>query len=138
MPFVRIFLKDRTPEERRAIADAVHEALVEALGVPEGDRFQVVTAHGDDLVYDRAYLGMERTDNVVFVQVFLAQGRTVEQKKRLFATLAEKLSAANGLRPDDLMVNLVELSRENWSFGRGVAQYAEAAPPHLAAAQGAS
>lgn len=133
MPFVRIFLKGRPQPERRAIADTVHRALVEALGVPEGDRFQVVSTHGEDLVYDTSYLGMVRTDRVVFVQVFMAQGRTVEQKKALFRVMSEKLAAANGLAPDDLMVTLVELARENWSFGRGVAQYADAPPPHLAA-----
>ena len=133
MPFVRIFLKDRQLKERRAITDAVHRALVEALGVPEGDRFQVVSTHAENLVYDKAYLGMERSDRVVFVQVFMAQGRTVDQKKALFRALSEKLAAADGLAPDDLMVNLVELARENWSFGRGLAQYADAPPPHLAA-----
>ena len=133
MPFVRIFLKERTQQERRAIANTVHEAMVEALGVPEGDRFQVVSSHGEDLVYDRSYLGMNRTDGIVFIQVFLAQGRTVGQKKRLFRALSDKLSAGHGLAPDDLLVNLVELARENWSFGRGIAQYADAVPPHLAA-----
>ncbi len=133
MPFVRISFKPERPAAvRRAIADTIHRALVSALGVPVGDRFQVLTTHGEDLIYDPGYLGMARTDEVVFIQVFMATGRTVEQKKGLFKALAAGLADDHGLSEDDVFVNLVELARENWSFGRGVAQYADAVPSHLA------
>lgn len=136
MPFVRISLaKDRSATERRAIANTVHQALVTSLGVPEQDKFQVVTSHGEDLVYDPSYLGMSRTDAIVFVQVFMAQGRTVDQKKACFMALAEGLSSRHGLSKDDVFVNLVEIALENWSFGGGLAQYADIVPPHLAPSQ---
>ena len=138
MPLVRISLKqDHSPASRKAIADTVHRALVNSLSVPEGDRFQIVSSHGDDLIYDPAYLGIQRTDGIVIIQVQMAAGRTVEQKKRLYREIAETLAANNGIRPQDVFVNLVEVARENWSFGDGIAQYADAAPAHLAAlAQG--
>jgi 4-oxalocrotonate tautomerase len=125
MPLVRIDLrKGRPPEERRAIADSVHQALVEAIGIPAQDRFQVITEHDEtQLIYDPSYLGIERTDEVVFVQVAISVGRTLEQRKAIFALIADKLGKV-GVRPQDVLVNLLETQRENWSFGDGIAQYA--------------
>ena len=128
MPLQRIdLLAVRPPEQRRAIADAVHRALVEACGVPEQDRFQIVTAHErGGIVFAPEYLGV-RHENPVLVQVTLNAGRTLEQKLRLYRRMAE-LGAAAGLAPNELVVNLVEVTKESWSFGDGVAQYAAAAP----------
>ena len=132
MPFVRISLKgNRSEKERLSIGDAVHRAMVKAIGIPEGDRFQVITEHGADLVYDAGYLNIHRTDGIIMVQITLATGRTVEQKKALFKTVADFLAEEQGFRKEDVFINLVETSRENWSFGNGIAQYADAAPPHL-------
>lgn len=126
MPLVRISLREGKPAAyRRAIGDAVHRAMVEAVNAPPLDRFQVITEHpADGLIYDPAYLGIERTDDVVFVQITLNAGRTVEQKKALYARIAELLAEDPGVRPQDVLINLVEVARENWSFGNGVAQYA--------------
>lgn len=125
MPLVRISLRQGKPAAyRRAIADAVHQAMVEALDVPAADRFQVVTEHPPEgLIYDPAYLGVERSDDVVFVQITLSAGRRPPQKRRLYRRMAELLEQSPGLRPEDLLVNLVEVSWENWSFGGGVGQY---------------
>ena len=125
MPLVRISLiKGRTPEFRRRVGDAVHRALVETAGVPERDRFQLVTEHElGDLVYDRDYLGIKRTDGIVIVQITLSLGRTAAQKRALFRRIAEHL-AALGIRREDVWINLVEVARENWSFGLGLASYA--------------
>ena len=126
MPLVRISLREGKPAaHRRAIADAVHRALVETIHVPPQDRFQLVTEHSADaLIYDPSYLGIERTDDVVFVQIALSAGRSVELKKALYARMAALLAESPGLRPQDLFVNLVEVAKENWSFGNGIAQYA--------------
>ena len=126
MPLVRIALREgKSPAYRRAIGDAVHRAMVEAVNAPPLDRFQVVTEHpADGLIYDPAYLGIERTDDVVLIQITLNAGRTVEQKKALYARIVELLAENPGVRPQDVLINLVEVSRENWSFGNGVAQYA--------------
>ena len=127
MPLVRISLRQGKPAAyRRAIADAVHQAMVEALDVPAADRFQVVTEHPPEgLIYDPAYLGVERSNDVVFVQITLSAGRRPAQKRRLYRRMAELCEQSPGLRPEDLLVNLVEVSWENWSFGGGVGQYME-------------
>jgi 4-oxalocrotonate tautomerase len=133
MPFVRISLKgSRSEKERQSIGDCVHRAMVNAIGIPEGDRFQVITEHGADLVYDSDYLNIHRTDGIVMIQITLASGRTLEKKKALFKNIAEFLAAEHDVRPEDVFINLVETSMENWSFGNGICQYLDAPPPHLA------
>jgi 4-oxalocrotonate tautomerase len=133
MPFVRISLKgSRSEKARLSIGDCVHRALVKAIGIPEGDRFQVITEHNADLVYDSGYLNIHRTDGIIMIQITLASGRTVELKKALFKTVAEFLAAEQGFRKEDVFINLLETPRENWSFGNGIAQPADGPPPHLA------
>ena len=133
MPLVRISLVKGKPEVyRRKVGDAVHRALVEAVGVPPLDRFQLLTEHEPgDLVYDSNYLGIARSSNLVVVQITLSAGRSLEQKRALYRRIAANLAAAVGLRPEDAWINLVEVAKENWSFGNGVASYA---PPERAAA----
>lgn len=128
MPLVRISLREGTsPEYRRAIADGVHRALIDAIDLPAGDRFQVVTEYvTDGLIYDPSYLGVERSDRVVFVQITMSTGRKPQQKRALFKRMAELLAQSPGLRPQDLMINLVEVAWENWSFGNGDAHYMDA------------
>ena len=127
MPLVRVsLLKGRTPELRRKIGDAIHRALVETVGVPPRDRFQILTEHEPgDLVYDSDYLGIARTDQLVIAQITLSAGRTLAQKRALFRRIADHL-AALGVRREDAWINLVEVVKENWSFGNGVASYAAA------------
>ena len=126
MPLVRISLREGKPETyRRALADGIHRAMVDAINVPPLDRFQAITEHpAESLIYDPAYLGIVRSDDVVFVQITLNAGRSTEQKRALYSRMAELLQASPGLRPQDLLISLVEVSRENWSFGNGQAQYA--------------
>jgi 4-oxalocrotonate tautomerase len=127
MPLVRVSLvKGKTPEYRRKVGDAIHRALVETIDVPPLDRFQLLTEHEPgDLVYDPGYLGIARTNDIVIVQITLSTGRTLEKKRALFRRIADNL-AALGLRREDAWVNLVEVAKENWSFGNGVASYAPA------------
>lgn len=127
MPLVRISLRAGKPESySRAVAEAVHRAMVETINVPELDRFQIITEHSaSHMVFDPAYLGIERTEDIVFVQVTLNQGRTLEKKKAFYARLAELLEANPGIRREDLLISLVEVPPENWSFGNGEAQYAK-------------
>jgi phenylpyruvate tautomerase PptA (4-oxalocrotonate tautomerase family) len=125
MPLVRITLgAGRPAADRRRIADAIHEALVATANVPADDRFQVVhEVPPDRLIWDPGYLGHSRSPQVVFVEITLNAGRTVEVKKALYAAIAAGLGRAAGVRPDDVLVNLVEVPRENWSFGGGVMSY---------------
>ena len=117
MPLVRISLVKGKPEAyRRKVGDAVHRALVEAIGIPPLDRFQLLTEHEPgDLVYDSNYLGIARTSDLVVVQITLSAGRTLEQKRALYRRIAANLGAAVGLRPQDASVNLIEVAKENWS-----------------------
>jgi 4-oxalocrotonate tautomerase len=125
MPLVRISVREgRTPAQRRALGDAVHRAMVETCKVPADDRFQIITEHTADLVYDPKYLGVERSDGVVLVQIFFRKGRTVEQKRALYKRIAG-LFGELGTRPQDALVTLSENDAADWSFGDGVAHYAK-------------
>lgn len=125
MPLVHITLAAGRPEgERRRIADAVHHALVATAGVPADDRFQVVhEVPAGSLIWDAGYLGQARSPQLVFIEITLNAGRTVEVKKALYAAIAAGLAQTAGVRPDDVLVNLVEVPRENWSFGGGAMSY---------------
>jgi phenylpyruvate tautomerase PptA (4-oxalocrotonate tautomerase family) len=125
MPLVRISLRKGTSAEyRKALADGVHQALVEAIAVPSDDRFQVITEYNsENLVYDPQYLGVKRSDRVVFVEVTMSEGRKPQQKRKLYKRMAEILAESPGLPKQDLLITLVEVAWENWSFGNGEAQY---------------
>jgi 4-oxalocrotonate tautomerase len=128
MPLVRIDLREGTsPQYRSALGDGVHRAMIETLAIPPDDRFQVISEHPPaGLIYDRAYLGLQRSDRIVFVQITLSAGRKPQQKRKLFQRMSEILAESPGLKPQDLLINLVEVSWENWSFGNGEAQYMDA------------
>lgn len=128
MPLVRISLAKGKPEAyRRKVGDAIHRAMVETINVPLLDRFQLLTEHEPgDIVYDSTYLGIARTAEILIVQITISVGRTLEQKRALYRRIAANLATAVGLRPEDAFVNLVEVAKENWSFGNGVASYAPA------------
>ncbi|MGM4895488.1 MULTISPECIES: tautomerase family protein [unclassified Tardiphaga] len=125
MPLVRISLKRGKPAAwRKAIADSVYDAMIETFNVPRDDRFIVIHEHdGDDFSYSPDYLGIRRTDDLVLIQLTVSNTRGVEQKQKLYRGIVERLTAAPGLRPEDVFINLVEVLPENWSFGNGVAQY---------------
>ncbi|PYQ54781.1 MAG: tautomerase family protein [Acidobacteria bacterium] len=128
MPFVRLTLaQGRSTEDRRAMAESVQQALVETAGVPADDFFCAVhEVPPEDFRFDPTYLGIQRTKELVVVQIVLNAGRTVEVKRALYARLAEKLGQRPGLRHEDVLINLVEVPRENWSFGNGVMSYSPA------------
>ncbi len=125
MPLVRIDLMEGKSEEyKKAVADGVHQALVEGAGAPADDRFQIITEHPvQGILYDTNYLGIRRDGDIVIVQITLSAGRKLAQKKKLFQRMSEILAENPGLRPQNLMINLVEVAWENWSFGNGEAQY---------------
>jgi 4-oxalocrotonate tautomerase len=126
MPLVRISLRQGKSEQyRKAVADGIHQALVEAIDAPAQDRFQIITEHpANALIYDPSYLGIDRSDDVVMVQITLSTGRKLAQKRKLYQRMAEILAKNAGLRPQNLVISLVEVAWENWSFGNGEAQYA--------------
>jgi 4-oxalocrotonate tautomerase len=126
MPLVTISMNEgRSAAVRAAISDAVHQAMVDTINVPADDKFQIVSERtAGQVLYHPSYLGIQRTDGLVVVQITLNAGRTVEMKKALYARIAELLHERAGVRKEDVLVSLVEVPKENWSFGNGVAQYA--------------
>ena len=128
MPLVRIdLLQGASPQYRRAISDGVHQAMIDAFAIPPDDRFQVITEHPPEgLVYDPQYLGVRRSHRILFIQITLSFGRKPQQKRKLYKRIVELLSASPGLLPEEVLINLVEVNWENWSLGKGEAQYTDA------------
>lgn len=124
MPLVRITQQDvRSPEQSRQLADIVQEVMLELFNAPPGDRYQIVeTLPVGSIIAEDTGLGLERSDGVVIIHV-TQQGRSTEQKQAIFAALAERLAAAELVRPEDLIVSVVHNDREDWSFGLGRAQF---------------
>jgi phenylpyruvate tautomerase PptA (4-oxalocrotonate tautomerase family) len=125
MPLARVSLRRGKPATyRKAILEGVYQALRETFNVPEGDRFMILTEHDQgDFVYDPNYLGIQRSDDLVYIQLTISNTRPTAQKQELYRRIVAKLTADPGLRPEDIFINLVEVLPENWSFGNGVAQY---------------
>jgi len=126
MPLVRISLRKSRPADfGRRVGEVVHRAMVETIDVPADDRFQLITEHDQNgFVYDANYLGIARSDALIIIQITLSEGRSVELKKALYKTIAQNLKAQLDVRTEDVVINLVEVKKENWSFGNGLASYA--------------
>jgi phenylpyruvate tautomerase PptA (4-oxalocrotonate tautomerase family) len=131
MPFVQIFVSGSFDEARvGALSDGVQRAMVATIDVPPDDRFQVICRSEDaHLIWDRNFLGVERSDEAVFVHVTLSAGRDDAKKRALYRAIVENLSIAAQVRPADVLIVLTETTRVNWSFGNGEAQYAPDAVP---------
>lgn len=126
MPLVHISLRaEKSEAYRQAIFDGLYRAMHETFNVPEDDQFMTITEHNaTNFRYSASYLGVNRGDDLVYIQITANNTRTVEQKKALFQRIMELLGENPGIRPQDVFVNIVEVAKENWSLGNGVAQYA--------------
>jgi phenylpyruvate tautomerase PptA (4-oxalocrotonate tautomerase family) len=125
MPFTQVSMRRGKPAAyRKAILEGLYQAMRETFEVPENDRFMTITQHDeDDFLYDKDYLGIRRSDDVLLIQINISNTRSVAQKQNLYRRIVEKLTAKPGLRPEDIFINLVEVIPANWSFGHGEAQY---------------
>jgi len=113
-------------EFRRRVGEIIYQTMMETINVPPRDNFHIITEHSSEsLVYDPEYLNIERTDGIVIIQITLNEGRTTELKKAFYRKLAERLHEELDIRVEDVLISLVEVKKENWSFGNGVAQYIE-------------
>jgi phenylpyruvate tautomerase PptA (4-oxalocrotonate tautomerase family) len=126
MPLARIDVpRGRTAGFRRIVGDVVYEAMLDTLKVPPHDRFQVVTEHdAQDLILDSSYLDIQRSSACIVIQLTLNDGRTVDQKRAFYKAVADGLHERAGMRREDVLISLIEVRKENWSFGNGEAQYA--------------
>ena len=127
MPLVRIsLLKGKSRAHICAISAGVHQALIDAFNVPADDRFQMIDQHDpEDLIFDSDYLGIHRSADVVFIHITAGNWRNTAQKKQLYAAIADNLARDPGLRREDVQVILSPNSRDEWSFGNGLASYAK-------------
>jgi 4-oxalocrotonate tautomerase len=125
MPFVRIDLMRGKPAEyRKALGEIVYRALIDVINVPKDDKFQIITEHApEELNFPASYLGNQYSRDIVFIQITLSTGRSIELKKAFYKRVVDDIQTQLKGRPDDVMINLVEVSTENWSFGFGIAQY---------------
>ncbi|WP_108882351.1 tautomerase family protein [Anderseniella sp. Alg231-50] len=125
MPLTKISVRQgKPPRYRKAVMDGIYKAMRDTFDVPENDRFMTITEHDEaGFDYGADYLGIQRSDDLVIIQITANNTRTVEQKKALYAAIADNLGTDPGVRPGDVFINLVEVVKENWSFGNGVAQY---------------
>jgi 4-oxalocrotonate tautomerase len=126
MPLTHVALRaGKTAAYKQAIFDGLYRAMRETFNVPEDDQFMTATEHdAAGFRYGKTYFGIARSDDLVLIQLTVSNTRSVEQKKALFKRIAELLVESPGVRPEDIFVNLVEVEKENWSFGHGLAQYA--------------
>lgn len=126
MPLVRIALRRGKPAAyRKAIRDGVYLAMVESFGVPERDRFILVSEHDeDDFDVSPDYMDIQRSGDAVIIQITARNTRTTDQKMTFFAALVERLKADPGIRPEDVFISLIGVEKDDWSFGNGIAQYA--------------
>jgi 4-oxalocrotonate tautomerase len=125
MPLVRIDLaKGKPAQYRKTLGDVVYRAMTEVINVPKDDKFQIITEHApEELNIAPSYLGIRHSSDIVLIQITMSQGRTVEQKQAFYRRVAQELQRELKLDPQEVFINLVEVVKENWSFGNGVAQY---------------
>lgn len=126
MPLVRIDLgKHYSDGVAQQIGDIVYQAMITHINVPVDDKFQVITKHdAGELIIPKSYLGIEYSPGIIFIQVTLNEGRTTELKKKFYKVICEGLVEKLQIRPEDILINLIEVNKENWSFGHGEMQYA--------------
>ena len=126
MPLVRIDLAAGKPAEyRRIVGEVVYDAMVRVINVPKDDRFQIISEHQpEDFVIDPGYLNVQRSPDCIILQITLNEGRSLDQKRAFFKAIADGLHGRLQLRREDVFINLIEVRKENWSFGNGEAQYA--------------
>lgn len=126
MPLTHVSLRAGKSEEyRQALLDSLCRALHETFNVPVQNQFMTITEHdAGSFRHGRDFMGIARSDDIVYIQITANNTRSVEQKKALYRRIAELLGASPGLRAEDVFINLIEVEKENWSLGLGLAQYA--------------
>ncbi|WP_028805854.1 tautomerase family protein [Streptomyces sp. 142MFCol3.1] len=116
-------------QEKRALADALNQALVQGLGIPEGDRFITISEHGEDeLFLDPTFMGMQRSSDAMIITVLFGAHRPLEDKRAVSAAINRLVVESLGVSPDDIFIALIPVPNENFSFGRGELQLADRAP----------
>src|SRR5208283_2886541 len=121
MPFTRVAVKEGTSSEKKqAIAQGVHQAMVDSIGIPQDDFFQLISEYGqDDFFFNRNFLGVDRSDDLVVIQITMRRGRSDAMKRDLYAGIAANLKSSVGVRPQDVFIYMSENDFSDWSVGNG-------------------
>ena len=128
MPLTRIAIRDgKTSQYKQALMDEIYEAMRETVAIKDGDRFMAITEHGENEFAYGSFLGIERSDDLVQIQVFWAPGKSVEARLAMYKKIVERLGENPGVRPEDVLISVFETAAENWSFGSGETQFYEPA-----------
>jgi 4-oxalocrotonate tautomerase len=125
MPIVHISMRvGKSEAYRSAILDSFYRAMREALDIPEDDQFMTITEHDAvNFRYGASYLGIERSDDLLYIRITVFNTRTTEQKAALYQRAVQLLGESPGIRPEDVFINVIEAAKENWSLGNGVASF---------------
>ena len=126
MPFTQISMTEgKSAEYRTTLMEEIYLAMRDTINIPEDDRFATISEHKPENINNSgSYLGIDRSDDVIFIQITLNHGRSADQKKALYGKIAERLSDSLDVRPEDVVVSLIEVQLEDWSLGNGEGQYA--------------
>jgi 4-oxalocrotonate tautomerase len=127
MPFVRIdLIRGKPAQYRKAVGEIIYKAMTDLINVPQNDKFQVITEHApEEMNFAESYMGNNYTQDIIFIQITLTAGRSVDLKQAFYKRIVDDLHKQLNIRPDDVVINLVEVVKENWSFGKGIAQYVQ-------------
>ncbi|KQY94254.1 4-oxalocrotonate tautomerase [Paenibacillus sp. Root52] len=125
MPLTRIVtLKGRSSEEKAQIGEIVLQTIVDKLHVPANDRFLIIEElEREHFSFDPTCLDIERSEGFLLIQITLNAGRSADVKKEFYAELAEQLHQQRDVRKEDVFINLIEVTKENWSYGNGEAPF---------------
>jgi 4-oxalocrotonate tautomerase len=135
MPVTRIAIRDgKTPQYKQALMDEIYEAMRETVAIKDGDRFMALTEHRENEFAYGSFLGIDRSDDLVQIQVFWAPGKAVDAKLAMYKRIVERLGDNPGVRPEDVLISVTETAAENWSFGNGETQFYKPAEHQPAAA----
>lgn len=124
MPFVRISLKKgKDKAYKTAISESIHNSLVEIFGIPDLDKFQVITeVEQENIIYPSSYMGIPHSDEIIYIHITAKKGRSSNMKQKLYQSIVDKIHEKTDHNVNDIMIIMTENEEENWSFGQGKAQ----------------
>ncbi|MBE1489610.1 tautomerase family protein [Plantactinospora soyae] len=123
MPITRIAIREGKPETyKKTLLSQIYEAMRETVKIKDGDRFMAITEHSDNAFAYGDFLGIQRSADLVQIQIFWTPGKPTEAKMAMYRAIVERLGRDPGVRPEDVLISVVEAGAENWSFGNGEAQ----------------
>ena len=131
MPLAKIHIVEGRYDDARIgkISGAIQAALMNTLHVPAEDFYQLIfEIPRKRFLHTPSFVGMHYTDDLIILDVTFIQGRSKQMRVALLKDINNRVTAAAGISPDDLMITLYEVPGENISFGQGEAQRANAVP----------